>query len=189
MFLLWALQIGIEIIIVRMALCDDVTPEKTCHKGSVYSKVWQKLQSNQSANSNLFKQYCSCFSISQSCPFSLNFWKRRNGFYQHTSECWLTFWKTLHGALASAVFSHMWWQTEDIEACQEQAEYVQDLVRYSKGLYLKRRLCVLRGASAADLGALGHAAAEDLRCSPWTPGMGYASAMAFALWQQTDKWK
>lgn len=73
MFLLCPLKIWMWIIIVRMASYDDVTPEKICTTGNISRKVWQKLRGNQSENSNLFKQYCSCSSISQSCPFSLRF--------------------------------------------------------------------------------------------------------------------
>lgn len=73
MFLLCPLKIWMRIIIVRLASYDDATPEKIYTTGNISSKVWQKLQGNQSENSNLFKQYCSCSSISQSCLFSLNF--------------------------------------------------------------------------------------------------------------------
>lgn len=80
MFLLCPLKLWMRIIIVRVAAYDDVTPEKICTTGNISSKVWQKLQGNQSENSNLFKQYCSCSSISQSCPFSLSFERKGMNF-------------------------------------------------------------------------------------------------------------
>lgn len=75
---LW--KIWMRIIIVRVASYDDVTTEKIGTIGNISSKVWQKLQGNQSENSNLFKQYCSCSSISQSCPFSLSFERKGMNF-------------------------------------------------------------------------------------------------------------
>lgn len=80
MFLLCPLKLWMRIIIVRVAAYDDVTLEKMCTTGNISSKVWQKLQGNQSENSNLFKQYCSCSSISQSCPFSLSFERKGMNF-------------------------------------------------------------------------------------------------------------
>lgn len=65
--------------------------ESLCMR-SISNKVWQKLQGNQSANSNLFKQYCSCSSISQSCPFSLNFEEGMNFSSINLNAGW-PFWK------------------------------------------------------------------------------------------------